>query len=73
MLMYFERICKPFKQFVEHFEWIFLGVRTDEVRITNGSPFEWITVSVRFAFHSHKFLSKYVYLNIHCVLIKTIS
>ena len=36
-------------------------------------PFERITVSVCFAFHSHKFLSKYVYLNIHCILIKTIS
>ena len=36
MLMYFERICKPFKQFVEHFELIFLGVRTDGERMKNG-------------------------------------
>ena len=38
MLMYFERIGKPFKQFVEHFEWIFLGVRTDEEQITIDLP-----------------------------------
>ena len=38
MLMYFERICKPFKQFVKHFELIFLGMQTDEERITNGLP-----------------------------------
>ena len=38
MLMYFERICKPFERFVERFERIFLGVRTDDERITNGLP-----------------------------------
>ena len=35
MLMYFERICKPFKQFVKRFELIFLGVRTDGERMKN--------------------------------------
>lgn len=38
MLMYFKRICKPFKRFVECFELIFLGVRTDDKRITNSLP-----------------------------------
>ena len=46
MLMYFERICKPFERFVERFEQIFIGVRTDDERIT---------VSVHFAFHGHKY------------------
>ena len=35
MLTYFKRTCKPF---VECFEWIFLGIRTDDKRITNGLP-----------------------------------
>ena len=35
MLMYFKRICKPF---VECFELIFLGVRTDDKQITNRFP-----------------------------------
>ena len=34
MLMCLERICKP----IELFERIFLGVRTDDERITNGLP-----------------------------------
>ena len=39
MLIYFERICKPFERFVERFERIFfLGVWTDDERITNGLP-----------------------------------
>ena len=38
MLMYFKRMCKLFKRFVERFEWIFLGVRTDDKRITNSLP-----------------------------------
>ena len=54
MLTYFKRTCKPFERFVECFEWIFLGIRTDDKWITNGLPvFEQITVSIHFAFHSH--------------------
>ena len=38
MLMYFVRICKPFERFFERIERIFLGVRPDDERITNGLP-----------------------------------
>ena len=38
MLMYFEQICKSFERFVICFEWIFLGVRTDDKQIKNSLP-----------------------------------